>query len=189
MHRIVPRLVPNVMSDFRHGSTGRSASMKPMTLTTSTFEVVRLPYDVLGRARSAQTDASGNPVVALTADGGEPLRCCLRDAEPGEAIMLFGYEPVLPPSPYREVGAVFAHAVACEGPVEQGSYPSAWRGRSQVLRAYDERGWICDARVHDGENPEAVIEEMLQNSAVTQIHSRNVAYGCYMFLVRRAGRE
>jgi hypothetical protein len=160
-----------------------------MTLTTSTFEIAPLPDDVLGRARSERTDASGNPVVAVTADGGEPLRCCLRDAEPGEAIFLFGYEPVLPPSPYREVGAVFAHAVACPGPVEHGAYPSTWRGRAQVLRAYDERGWICDARVHDGTSPEAVIEEMLQNSAVVQIHSRNVAYGCYMFLVRRPGHE
>jgi len=55
----------------------------------------------------------------------------------------------------------------------------------QVLRAYDQRGWICDARVHDGANPEGVIAEMLENDEVAQIHSRNIAYGCYMFLVER----
>jgi hypothetical protein len=157
-----------------------------MTSTTSTFEVAPMPGDVLRRARSERTDASGNPVVNVTATGGEPLRCCLRDAAAGEALILFGYEPVLPPSPYREVGAVFAHAAPCGGPVRVGCYPPEWLGRPQVLRAYDQRGWICDARVHDGTDPPAVIDEMLQNEAVAQIHSRNIAYGCYMFLVRRA---
>ncbi len=150
-----------------------------------TFVVAPISDDVLRRARSERTDASGNPVVDVTATGGEPLRCCLRDAAPGESLLLFGYEPVLPRSPYREVGAVFAHAAPCEGPVQADSYPPEWRGRPQVLRAYDQRGWICDARVHDGTDPDAVIDEMLQNEAVAQIHSRNIAYGCYMFLVRR----
>jgi Protein of unknown function (DUF1203) len=157
-----------------------------MSSTTSTFKVSPVPDDVLRRARSERTDASGNPVVNVTATGGEPLRCCLRDAVAGEALLLFGYEPVLPPSPYREVGAVFAHEAPCGGPVQAGCYPPEWRERPQVLRAYDQRGWICDARVHDGTDPAAVIDEMLQNEAVAQIHSRNIAYGCYMFLVRRA---
>ncbi len=99
--------------------------------------------------------------------------------------MLFGYEPALPASPYREVGAIFAHAEPCDAPVAVDAYPSDWRGRSQVLRAYDERGWIHAATVHDGEHPEAVIEEMLSDPAVVQIHSRNVAYGCFMFAVTR----
>jgi hypothetical protein len=157
-----------------------------MTSTTSTFQVSPMPDDVLRRARTERTDASGNPVVNVTATGGEPLRCCLRDAAPGEALLLFGYEPVLPPGPYREVGAVFAHEEACGGPVHAGCYPPEWRGRPQVLRAYDQRGWICDAKAHDGTDPEAVIDEMLKNDAVEQIHSRNIAYGCYMFVVRRA---
>jgi hypothetical protein len=156
-----------------------------MTTAVSTFEIVPIPDDVLSRARSKRTDASATPVVDVTATGGEPLRCCLRDAATGEALLLFGYEPVLPPSPYREVGAVFAHAAPYDGPGERGCYPQQWRGRPQVLRAYDRRGWICDARVHDGANAEAVIAEMLENGAVEQIHSRNIAYGCYMFLVRR----
>ena len=157
-----------------------------MTGATSSFEISALPDEVLGRARSERTGASGTPVVDVTAAGGEPLRCCLRNAAPGEALVLFGYEPPLPPSPYREVGAVFAHAARCAGPLEPGGYPPEWRGRPQVLRAYDRRGWICDARVHDGDDPEAVIAQMLENEAVLQIHSRNIAYGCYMFLVRRA---
>lgn len=56
-----------------------------------------------------------------------------------------------------------------------------------MLRAYDRRGWIHSAtRTHDGQHPEAVIADMLADPEVAQIHSRNIAWGCYMFTVTRA---
>lgn len=151
-----------------------------------TYEIHALPAATLDTVRASGLDASGNPVERVTATGGEPLRCCLRDAAAGEGLMLFGYEPPLPPSPYREVGAVFAHAEPCAGPAADATrgYPDGWRGRAQVLRAYDERGWIHPAtRVHDGGDPEAAIARVLAEPGVVQAHSRNVAYGCYMFTV------
>jgi hypothetical protein len=158
------------------------------TTTTTKFRVHAVPPAVLDEVRASQCDASGNRPVQVTAGGGELLRCCLRDAVVGEELILFGYEPPLPVSPYREIGPIFGHARPCSGPTAAGVYPAGWRGRSQVLRAYDDRGWIHAAKVHDGENPEAVIAELLADPAVVQIHSRNVAYGCYMFTVtRRAG--
>jgi hypothetical protein len=104
----------------------------------------------------------------------------------GEEIVLFNYSPPLPAgSPYQESGAVFSHAADCAGPVGEG-YPAAWVGRAQVLRAYDARGWIHPAtRVHDGSSPEEVIAEVLSHPEVVEVHSRNVAYGCFMFRVTR----
>ncbi|MEV6926050.1 DUF1203 domain-containing protein [Dactylosporangium sp. NPDC051485] len=135
--------------------------------------------------RTAGTDVSGHPVQRMEAEGGEPLRCCLRNATAGEQLILFGYEPLLPPSPYREMGAVFAHATRCDGPSGSG-YPEAWRGRPQVLRAYDERGWIHPAtRTHDGTAPEAELADILADPAVVRVDSRNISYGCYMFTVTR----
>jgi hypothetical protein len=153
---------------------------------TPLFEISAIPTELLGRVYASRTDASGNPVVELTATGGEPLRCCLRDALADEDLLLFGYEPPLPTSPYREVGAIFTHAAPCNGPGATTTYPSGWRGRPQVLRAYDQRGWIWGGRLHDGTNPEAVIMELLDNNDVVELHSRNVEFGCYMFLVRRS---
>lgn len=157
-----------------------------MTTTTQThFRIHAVPSTLLESVRASRRDTSGNPPAQVIAGGGEPLRCCLRDAVAGEELILFGYEPPLPVSPYREIGAIFAHAQPCSGPATLDAYPSDWRGRSQVLRAYDERGWIHAATVHDGENPQAAISELLDDPAVVQIHSRNVAYGCYMFTVTR----
>jgi len=154
--------------------------------TTSTFQVHALPPATLDAVRASGLDVSRYPIEHLLTAGGEPLRCCLRNAEAGEEAILFGFEPALPVSPYREIGPVFAHAQPCGGPAHDDGYPAAWRGRPQVLRAYDRRGWIHAAtRQHDGRDPEAVITEMLADPDVGQIHSRNVAYGCYMFAVTR----
>jgi uncharacterized protein DUF1203 len=149
------------------------------------FRIHPIPRAVLDEVRAGGPDPA-RPVEPVRAVGGEPLRCCLRDARPDEALILFGYEPPLPASPYRETGAVFAHAEPCAGPASAADYPPDWRGRPQALRAYDRRGWIHPAtRTHDGADAEALIAQMLSDPDVVQIHSRNIAYGCYMFTVTR----
>ncbi|MEU4681241.1 DUF1203 domain-containing protein [Micromonospora sp. NPDC023737] len=150
------------------------------------FVVRPLPSDLLHVVRRTRRDAADRPVEATTAGGGEPLRCCLRDAAPGEALLLFGYAPPTAEGPYREIGPVFTHAAACPGPGPTDAYPAAWRGREQILRAYDRQGRIHGGRRHDGFDPEPVIAELLADPAVRQLHSRNVVYGCFMFAVERA---
>jgi hypothetical protein len=151
------------------------------------FHIHALPEEALAEVRSSGLDASGNRVEHVQAEGGEPLRCCLRNARAGEALLLFGYEPPIGNSPYREIGAVFAHAERCEGPASDDAYPTAWRNKPQVLRAYDRRGWIRDAVVHEGTDAEEHIARLLADPEAVQLHSRNVAYGCFMFRVTRAG--
>ncbi|MFL5446170.1 MAG: DUF1203 domain-containing protein [Myxococcales bacterium] len=152
---------------------------------TETFRIHPIPGQVLDHVRSSGLDASGNPVERVIAEGGEPLRCCLRNARAGESLLLFGYEPPIGKSPYREIGAVFAHADRCEGKPASAEYPSDWRKKPQVLRSYDSRGWIRDAVVHEGSNAEAEIARLLADPETVQLHSRNVAYGCFMFVVTR----
>ena len=80
---------------------------------------------------------------------------------------------------------MFAHAEPCAGYTDDG-YPADWTSRPQVLRAYDDRGWIHPAtRVHDGSDPVGAIADVLAQDGVVEVHSRNVAYGCYMFAVTR----
>ncbi|MEU0155206.1 DUF1203 domain-containing protein [Micromonospora fulviviridis] len=156
-----------------------------MTRTRIRYVIEPVAAEVLADVRRTGHDASGQPAERCCAEGGEPLRCCLRDAAPGEPLMLFGYAPPLPPGPYREVGPIFAHAVDCPGPADVTAYPPDWLGRPQVLRAYDRRGRIVGGRRHDGDDPEAVVAELLADPAVDRLHSRNVVHGCYMFTVVR----
>jgi hypothetical protein len=147
------------------------------------YVIHALPADVLAAARDTAASPSIERVTAT--GGGEPLRCCLRDATAGEALILFNYEPPLPASPYREAGPVFAHAEPCGAPESVTTYPAGWLGRPQVLRAYDRRGWIHDATTHDGTDPDSLIAKFLGDPEVERVHSRNVAYGCYMFTITR----
>ncbi|MFE9693573.1 DUF1203 domain-containing protein [Micromonospora sp. NPDC005806] len=153
--------------------------------TTTGYLIRPVPPPVLAEVRRTGRDACGQPLERCCAEGGEPLRCCLRDATPGEPLLLFGYAPPIPAGPYREVGPIFAHAVDCPGRADVTGYPADWRGRPQVLRAYDRRGRIVGGRRHDGGDPEAVIAELFADPAVDRLHSRNVVYGCFMFAVVR----
>ncbi len=153
--------------------------------TRTSYLITAMPLEVLAEVRRTVRDASGRPPQRLAADGGEPLRCCLRDAVAGEPLLLFGYAPPLPAGPYREVGPVFAHDTDCPGPAHDIGYPPGWRGRPQVLRAYDREGRIVGGRLHDGDDPERAIGDLLADPVVDRLHSRNVVYGCFMFVVMR----
>ena len=75
----VPVLDPGVMKTLTHQRTG--------------FEVRAIAPDVLREL--LWSDDSGKPPVLLTdADGGAPLRCCLRPSQAGEQIALVSYAPL-----------------------------------------------------------------------------------------------
>ena len=59
-----------------------------MANTATRFEIETISERALDHARRTGLDISGNPIAYVTMAGGEPLRCCLRDAEPGEAAIL-----------------------------------------------------------------------------------------------------
>jgi hypothetical protein len=147
------------------------------------IQIQAIPADVLAGIRASGRDASGNPLQQMDDPEGLPLRCCLRTALPGEECILFGYEPPIPGSgsPYREIGAVFAHAQPCDGPSEEAS-ALPWVGWPQALRAYDHRGWLHPATTtHDGTDPLGALRRVLSEPDVVEVHSRNLAYGCFMF--------
>ena len=70
----------------------------------------------LDKVRSSGADGHGNRLRPFAATGqGEPLRCCLRYAEPGEQITLMSYAPFDHPSVWTEVGPVYIHDARCDG--------------------------------------------------------------------------
>jgi hypothetical protein len=122
----------------------------------------------------------------LDSDGGDPLRCCLRDSHRGERIVLASVTPPGPRGAYAESGPVFLHPDDCGGPAQLG-YPDAFRRRTQVFRAYSADGRIVGGQVvRPEDDQEAVAEGLLADEGVAFLHSRNVVYGCYMFAIHRA---
>jgi hypothetical protein len=157
------------------------------TARRDAFRVDAIPAGDLDRIRANGVDDFGNPLEPrlVRESGGTPLRCCLREADAGERVVLIAYRPAAVGGPYAEVGPVFVHAERCDGYAETGRYPQGFRHRQQLLRAYDARGRQVENVIADGVRAEFAITDLLRRPDVAFVHSRNVLAGCYMFAITR----
>jgi hypothetical protein len=163
------------------------------------FEVRAIAPDVLAGLRV--TDDAGNaPVLQTDAQGGAPLRCCLRRSRAGEQVALVSYAPLrrwahqtgAQPGPYDEVGPIFIHPGDCGGADGTGC-PAPFASGARVLRAYSADGHILGGRLIDPDpdgSPlpvESALAGIFTDPAVALVHCRAVEFGCFMFEVRRSG--
>jgi uncharacterized protein DUF1203 len=157
-------------------------------MTMASFTVRALPPEELERIRSRGEDDFGNPVeVVVKQDhGGTPLRCCLREAVPGERVAMIAYRPSDRGGPYAEVGPIFIHAEQCDGYLNPAAYPQGFRHRTQLFRAYDMDGRQVHNEIVEPAEAESAIVRLLERTDIEVIHSRNVLPGCYMFAINRA---
>ncbi|WP_329211041.1 DUF1203 domain-containing protein [Streptomyces sp. NBC_00683] len=147
-----------------------------------------------------KTDDADRPCVPYTAqEGGEPLRCCLRAAGPGERIALVSYAPLrrwaaetwARPGAYDEQGPVFIHAEECEGPAaDPDGYPFSRAGSLRTVRRYDADGAIVGGRLleipaDEERGYDEALAEAFADPEVALVHVRAVEYGCFHFEVRR----
>jgi hypothetical protein len=153
---------------------------------TSTLVFEPIPAGELDKIRAAGVDEAGNRLTAQAdPEGGNPLRCCLRETRPGEQVLLIAYTPPGTAGAYAERGPVFIHADPCEGYATPDRYPPGLSHRQQVVRAYDRDGQIADGILAgDGKQALAVILQLLARPDVALVQLRNVGYGCYNFTVR-----
>lgn len=151
------------------------------------FRIDAIDSDYLDRIRATGVDDFGNPVVTLVNESanGTPLRCCLREAEVGEEVVLIAYQPARLGGPYMEVGPVFIHATRCDGYGTPESYPEGFRHRQLLFRAYDIAGAQIDNKIANGNDAEVAIADLFAMSHVADVHARNVLAGCFMFKVHR----
>jgi len=155
-------------------------------MKTSTLRIVPLPTDIAEKARRAAASGAGDHTV-VTADSptGYPCRHCLRWAQPGERLILFPYASIAPGHPYSETGPIFVHAEPCQRYAATDQYPADFRS-GRAFRAYDRDYNMIDAEVVNEDDPEAVIERLLQNPKTQFVDARSVTRGCFTFRIQRA---
>ena len=98
---------------------------------------------------AGDADPCASATHAVVAEGREPCRRCLRNARPGENLLLLPYDPFLVRSPYTGEGPVYVHADGCdehESAADQ--LPEQVDGARQFsVRAYDADAMLVDAEI------------------------------------------
>ncbi len=131
--------------------------------------------------------ARGTRRVVADAPSAFPERVEMRDAEPGETLLLVNHVHQPAASPYRASHAVyvFEHPRTTFDAVDQ--IPEVLRRRTISLRAFDDDGMIVCAELCAGERIEASIDALLADASVSYLHAHYATYGCFACRVDRVG--
>ncbi len=116
---------------------------------------------------------------------GYPDRIELRDAEPGESLLLLNYTHQPAETPYRASHAIFVLENATQRFDRDGEIPPALRRRLLSLRAFDAADMLVDADVVHGREVEPVIERLLANPRAAYLHAHYAKPGCYAARIDR----
>jgi len=110
---------------------------------------------------------------------GFPDRIEMRDARPGESLLLLNHVCQPANTPYRASHAIFVREGAEQSYDRIDEVPEVMRVRLLSLRAYDAQGMMVDADVVEGKDVEALIARLFQSPEVAYLHAHNAKRGCY----------
>ena len=114
-----------------------------------------------------------------------PDRIELRDAEPGETVLLLNHEYLALDSPYRGRHAIFVREGATQAFDAINIVPATLRRRLLSLRAFDAQGMMVDADVVEGPVMEALLERLLANEQVRFVQAHHARRGCFAATIER----
>lgn len=126
--------------------------------------------------------------VRVTADkpNAYPDRVELRDAEPGETLLLLNHVHQDADTPYRASHAIFVLEGATQRYDAGGEVPDPLRIRPLSVRAFDSAHMMVDADLVDGKELEGLIARFFGNPSVAYLQVHYARRGCYAARVERA---
>jgi hypothetical protein len=136
----------------------------------------------------ADEELAARQVVRYRADAkpGFPDRVSLRDAEPGESVLLLHHTHHDAATPYRASHAIFVTEREQPAYDAVNQIPDALGARLLSLRAFDAAGMMIDADVVDGREAEPLIRRLLADARAAFLHAHFARRGCYAARIERA---
>lgn len=150
------------------------------------YRFVAIPSEFAAAARACARNG-GSSVVPRRDEAPHQCRHCLTLSAPGDTVLLASYRPFSSDQPYAERGPVFVHERECARYAHELEYPAQFPRRAVVIRAYDAGDSLLAAEAVGDQRVESVLEKLLRDPRVAYLHARNLAEGCYMFRIERAG--
>lgn len=117
---------------------------------------------------------------------GFPCRVSLRDAEPGERVLLLNYEHQPADTPFRASHAIYVREGVAAAQLAPGELPPVFATRTLSVRAFDADGMMTAAELTPGVDAGPVFDRLLAREDVAYLHAHYAAYGCYAAKVVRA---
>lgn len=108
-----------------------------------------------------------------------PDRVEMRDAAPGETLILVNHEHQPAATPYRSSHAIFVREGAPAAYDQCDVIPEVLRTRMLSLRAFDIDHMMVDAGLVDGREADALITRLFADPRVAYIHAHYATRGCY----------
>ncbi len=144
------------------------------------------PFRALFGLDDAALAARGARRVVADSKPGYPDRIALRDAEPGETLLLVHHEHHSANTPFRASHAVYVVEAEAETFDAVNRVPALLRNRTLSLRAFDAGGMMLDADLVEGAAMEGLVERMFSEPKVSSIHVHYAKPGCYACSIERA---
>ena len=116
---------------------------------------------------------------------GFPDRIEMRDAEPGERLILVNYVHQPAATPYHASHAVFVLEGAEKSYDAVNEVPEVLRRRILSIRAFDRNHWLVEGDVCDGRELGATIQRVFSNPEVAYVHAHYAKPGCYAARIER----
>ena len=155
-----------------------------------------MAFRVRGLDPAPFLDLYGQSETALAARGvrrciadarpGFPDRVEVRDAEPGEALLLLNYVHQPAGTPFRASHAIFVREGAARALDLLDAIPDAIRLHPISLRAFDASGEMLDADLAEGCDLEPLIARFLAKPEIDYLHAHYAKRGCYAARIERA---
>jgi hypothetical protein len=153
------------------------------------FRIKGLPaseFAHLAGMDEARLSEMGVQRVRIDEPHAAPDRISLRDAQPGETVLLLNYEHQPADTPYRSRHAIYVIEGEERSFDEVNVVPDAMRRRLLSLRAFDAQGMMVDADVTEGAKVEPLIERMLGDARTAYVHAHYARRGCFAARIERA---
>lgn len=166
------------------------------TMAASPYRVFAMSFRIIGlspepfRHLFDQPDdvlARHNACRVVAAEGDRlPDRIELRDARPGETLLLVNHLHQPADTPYRASHAIFVREGATGACDVVDAVPESIRARMLSLRAFDGAHMMADAALVDGAEVEGAIERLLADPGVAYLQAHYALRGCYAARIERA---
>jgi len=153
------------------------------------FRIVALPlapFEPLFALSEPELASRGMKRVVADRQPGFPCRVSLRDAAPGESLLLLNYEHQALPGPYRASHAIYVRENAAECVPGVNEIPAVLATRLLSVRAFDAAGMMVNADVVAGAEVAPLVGRYLDDARVSFVHLHNAKPGCYAARAVRA---